>query len=42
MPEKVHRCVKKLLKKGYEESRAWAICYSSILKKRENKKKNTL
>jgi len=32
MPKKVHDCVNKLKDKGYDESSAWAICYSSVEK----------
>ncbi len=34
MPEKLDRCVKKLKKKGYEESSAYAICTKSTGYKR--------
>ncbi|MGE4267166.1 MAG: DUF2213 domain-containing protein [Deferribacterales bacterium] len=30
MPDKVHRCVEKLKKKGIPEAKAWAICNASI------------
>lgn len=32
MPKKVHDCVNELLKKGYSEKSAWAICTASIMK----------
>ncbi|MDW7973479.1 MAG: hypothetical protein RMI01_09820 [Thermodesulfovibrio sp.] len=34
MPAKLDRCVKKVKKKGYSESSAWAICVTSTGYKR--------
>ena len=36
MPAKVHRCAEELMKKGYPEESAWAICYASIDEKTED------
>jgi hypothetical protein len=34
MPAKVHRCAKKLMKKGKSKSSAWAICTAAQKKKK--------
>lgn len=43
MPPKLDRCVQELIKKGYSEEEAWAICKKSLKKdlqmKYEHKKK---
>lgn len=39
MPKKVHRCAKKLQRKGHKESSAWAICYAAQKKKKKKRKK---
>lgn len=31
MPAKLDRCVKKVKEKGYSDSKAWAICKSSVM-----------
>ncbi len=30
MPEKLDRCVKKLMEEGYSQKQAWAICKAAI------------
>lgn len=30
MPEKLDRCVQELMRKGYTESQAWAICKARL------------
>lgn len=37
MPEKLDRCVKKLIEQGHSEDSAWAICQASINKKKTEK-----
>lgn len=39
MPKKLDRCVKAVKKQGKKESAAYAICNSSITKKKEKDKK---
>jgi len=39
MPKKLERCVRKVKRKGYSTSSAWAICKSSIRKSKRKKKK---
>jgi len=39
MPKKVHDCAMKLIKKGYDEASAWAICYASYNRKKRKKKR---
>ena len=39
MPAKLDRCVKKLKRKGIEESRAWAICTAAMKKDKKKKGK---
>lgn len=39
MPKKLEECVKKVKKQGKSESSAWAICKSSMNKKKKTKKK---
>lgn len=38
MPEKLDRCVKKLMKEGKSKEQAYAICVSSIKPKTKKKK----
>jgi len=38
MPEKLDRCVRKLMKEGKSEKSAFKICNSSINKKKKKKK----
>jgi hypothetical protein len=38
MPEKLDRCVKKLMDEGHDESSAWAICQASIKKAKKGVK----
>lgn len=38
MPKKVHRCAKKLQKKGKSEDSAWAICTAAQKKKKKKRK----
>lgn len=42
MPEKLDRCVKKLMAGGHDEESAWAICQSSINKKKTEKGVNKM
>lgn len=37
MPAKLDRCVKKLISEGYDKQSAWAICTSSIKKKKKKR-----
>ncbi len=38
MPEKLDRCVKKLMDKGYDRSKAYAICTAAMKSKKKTKK----
>ena len=45
MPEKLDRCVQKMIEKGYSENQAWAICKKAIeseLQEEYEAKKNIL
>lgn len=39
MPKKLEDCVKSLMKQGYTQSSAYAICTASIKPKKDGKKK---
>jgi len=38
MPEKLDRCVKKLMKQGKSKDSAFAICTASVMKDKKKKK----